>query len=82
MNDIATSVIRTTCATILSLLVIAAARLRIEIDTVAALSVIQPFVTVVVYGIVRWLESNISYKWGWMLGIAKSPVYASASKAA
>lgn len=38
-----------------------------------------PLVTVVVasvyYAVVRWLEQHVSSRFGWLLGLAKQPVY-------
>lgn len=75
VNSIATSVIRTVSGLILGWITFAALKLGIPLDSEAVQVPVYVAVTSVVYAGVRWLETNVSPKWGWLLGKAAAPKY-------
>lgn len=75
MNDVITSIIRTTVTLIQGWLATQALRLSVEVDTANVAQALTLVVTVVVYSAVRWLETRVDSRFGWLLGAAKAPAY-------
>jgi hypothetical protein len=75
MGDFLASLIRTLVPIIVGALATAALRLGVEIDTTAAVTVVTPLVTGVVYLVARALEEYVSPKFGWLLGLSRTPTY-------
>jgi uncharacterized membrane protein YfcA len=77
MSDTITAYIRTWCALAVGSLATWLLRtFAIEIDTTAAVALITPIITGLLYALIHWAEVHIDRRIGWLLGIAKRPTYA------
>lgn len=69
------SILRTIVPVVVGWLILQAVRLGITIDSAWLSGVVQGGITVVFYALVRYAETYGSNAWGWLLGLAKQPVY-------
>jgi hypothetical protein len=77
MSDTLTALIRTwTMLALGSFATWAARTLGVQVDTTAALAVLMPIITGLLYAAIHWAEVHIDRRIGWLLGIAKPPRYA------
>lgn len=74
-KGIAPSVIRTIVPAIVAWLIVAAAKLGVDIDDGLAEQLVTAVVFAVYYAVVRWLEVVKSSRWGWLLGKPSAPLY-------
>lgn len=75
MSDQLTAIIRVTCTQLIGALATWALRLGVDIDTTAALTLVLPLTTALVYALIHWAEVHVDRRIGWLLGIAKAPQY-------
>lgn len=82
MKELLISAVRTTTPYLVAILIGLLSRSGIDVDPTTAsdltrsLTVLfEVIVGTLYYIIVRWLEVNVSPKFGWLLGYAKMPVY-------
>ena len=79
-HPIPASVLRTIVPLVVGLLLTAALKLGVHIDSGVATDAVTAGITAVYYGGVRLLESKVP-AFGWLLGLAKSPTYQAAQPA-
>lgn len=75
-KSIGPSVIRTVAPWLVGLAVTLLAKARIEwTPTPEAFALAATVVSTAWYALIRWLETQGSSSWGWLLGLPKAPVY-------
>ena len=79
MNDFVASVIRTVTALVVGSAITFAAKVGVQIDSASATLIVGQLVTAAWYSAVRWLESRVDPRFGWLLGLAKAPTYVQTS---
>ena len=75
MSDFLASIIRTLTTLAVGLVATAAVRVGVSVDTPAATAVLQSLITGFVYSVVRFMETKVDPRFGWLLGVAKAPAY-------
>lgn len=75
VTSIGTSIVRTVVPLIVALLVRAGAKAGLSLDPGLFLDTVTVVVTTLYYAGVRVLETQVGPAWGWLLGVAKVPVY-------
>lgn len=76
-GDIFASVIRTAVPFLVGLFLAIPAVAVLNVDQEAATGAVTFFVTTAYYAVFRWLETHVDSRFGWLLGLAKPPTYAS-----
>lgn len=74
MGDFGSSIIRTVVPIVVGWVIAVGLKAGLHLDANAVTSVIYPLVAGVYYTVVRFLETRRS-SFGWLLGLAKPPVY-------
>lgn len=69
------SLLRTGVPYVVAWVAVQLARLGVEIDQAAVASWLTVAVGTVYYAGFRWLETHVSPRFGWLLGIARPPQY-------
>lgn len=75
MPDYIASLIRTIVPMIVGWLVTTLQPLGMDIDTATTAAFLTMVLGAVYYAVVRALEAKLGEKWGWLLGLARSPEY-------
>ena len=74
-SSLYTSVVRTFVPILVAVLVNIGLRVGLEIEEEAIAGAVTAVVTTLYYVAVRWLETNLSPAWGWLVGKASAPQY-------
>lgn len=75
LYDYLASLWRTVVPYVVGFGVLQLARLGVHVDSASAVGALTALFGSVYYAVFRLLESHVSARWGWLLGLARPPQY-------